>query len=84
LSDGLFVGELPLDGGVRGIRGALPIAIEARGNKISQVVVTELNAKESAMVSGVAVYPVKSLVDVIHFVNTATEFSPRRSIRKRC
>jgi magnesium chelatase family protein len=33
ISDCLFVGELSLDGGVRGVRGALPIAIEARGKK---------------------------------------------------
>src|SRR5207248_6300536 len=47
ISDCLFVGELSLDGGVRAVRGALPIAIEARGRKISRVVVPELNAKEA-------------------------------------
>ncbi len=72
----LFVGELSLDGGVRGVRGALPIAIEARGRKISRMVVPELNAKEAAMVSGVEVYPVKSLLDVIHFVNTGNGILP--------
>jgi magnesium chelatase family protein len=50
LPDCLFVGELSLDGGVR---GALPIAIEARGRKVSRLVVPELNAKEAAMVGGV-------------------------------
>lgn len=74
--DCLFVGELSLDGGVRRIRGALPIAIEARGRKISRLVVPELNAKEAAMVSGVTVYPVKSLLDVIHFVNTGNGIQP--------
>src|SRR5713101_1848542 len=76
LNDCLFVGELSLDGGVRGVRGALPIAIEARGRKISRMVVPELNAKEAAMVSGVEVYPVKSLLDVIHFVNTGNGILP--------
>ena len=76
ISDCLFVGELSLDGGVRGIRGALPIAIEARGKKISRIVVPELNAKEAAMVSGVTVYPVKSLLDVIQFVNTGNGILP--------
>src|SRR6266849_3409488 len=75
-TDCLFVGELSLDGGVRGVRGALPIAIEARGRKISRMVVPELNAKEAAMVSGVAVYPVKSLLDVIHFINTGNGILP--------
>ncbi len=68
--DCLFVGELSLDGGLRGVRGALPIAIEARGRKISRLVVPELNAREAAMVGGVDVYPLRSLIDVIHFVNT--------------
>jgi magnesium chelatase family protein len=57
LPDCLFVGELSLDGGVRGVRGALPIAIEARGRKIARLVVPELNAREAAMVSGVEVIP---------------------------
>ena len=76
ISDCLFVGELSLDGGIRAVRGALPIAIEARGRKISRIVVPELNAKEAAMVSGVSVYPVKSLLDVIHFVNTGNGINP--------
>src|SRR5438270_381014 len=76
ISDCLFVGELSLNGDIRGVRGALPIAIEARGRKISRIVVPELNAKEAAMVSGVAVYPVKSLLDVIHFVNTGNGILP--------
>ena len=50
LQDCVFVGELSLDGGVRGVRGALPIAIEARGKKIPRLVVPELNAREAAMV----------------------------------
>src|SRR5256714_3910261 len=57
LQDCVFVGELSLDGGVRGVRGALPIAIEARGKKIPRLVVPELNAWEAAMVGGVQVYP---------------------------
>ena len=76
ISDCLFVGELSLDGGIRAVRGALPIAIEARGRKISRLVVPELNAREAAMVSGVTVFPVKSLLDVIHFVNTGNGIAP--------
>ena len=43
IEDCLFIGELSLDGGVRGIRGTLPIALEARSRKISRLVV-QLNA----------------------------------------
>src|ERR1700757_3118011 len=76
MPDCLFVGELSLDGGVRSVRGALPIAIEARGQKIARMVVPEANAKEAAMVSGVDVYPVRSLLDVIHFVNSGNGIAP--------
>src|SRR5262244_1580363 len=76
ISDCLFVGELSLDGGIRGVRGALPIAIEARGKKISRLVVPQLNAREAAMVGGVEVYPVRSLLDVIHFVNSGNGVEP--------
>src|SRR5881392_1008404 len=76
LQDCVFVGELSLDGGVRGVRGALPIAIEARGKKIPRLVVPELNAREAAMVGGVEVYPVRSLLDVIRFVNTGNGILP--------
>jgi len=76
ISDCLFVGELSLDGGIRGVRGALPIAIEARGKKISRLVVPHLNAREAAMVGGVEVYPVRSLLDVIQFVNSGNGVQP--------
>ena len=76
IEDCLFVGELSLDGGIRGIRGTLPIAIEARGRKIQRLVVPAVNAREAAMVSGVEVYPVRSLLDVIHFINTGNGIAP--------
>jgi magnesium chelatase family protein len=78
LPDCVFVGELSLDGGIRGIRGTLPIAIEARGKKLKRLVVPEVNAREAAMVSGVDVYPVKSLMDVIQFVNTGNGVAPMK------
>ncbi len=63
--DALFVGELSLDGGLRGVRGALPIAVTARANKIRKAVVPEVNAREAAVVDGVSVYPVQLLMDVV-------------------
>jgi magnesium chelatase family protein len=75
IPDALFVGELSLDGRVRGVRGALPIAIEARRTKVKRMVVPEVNAREAAMVGDVEVYPVKSLLDVIHFINSGNGVS---------
>jgi magnesium chelatase family protein len=69
LPEYVMVGELSLDGGVRGIRGALPIAIAARTKKIPNLIVPEVNAREAAVVKGVNVYPVKSLMDVVTLLN---------------
>src|SRR5438270_1027844 len=76
IPDYVFVGELSLDGGIRGVRGALPIAIAARGRKIPGLIVPEINAREAAVVSGVGVYPVRSFMDVVHFLNTGNGIAP--------
>ena len=75
IPDALFVGELSLDGSLRGVRGALPIAIEARRTKVKRLIVPEVNAREAAMVGGVEVYPVKSLLDLIHYINSGNGVS---------
>jgi magnesium chelatase family protein len=76
LTDYVMVGELSLDGGIRGVRGALPIAIAARAKKIANLIVPEVNAREAAVVSGVNVYPVKSLIEVVNLLNTGNGISP--------
>jgi magnesium chelatase family protein len=74
--DTVFVGELSLDGGLRGVRGALPIAVMARANKIHKLIVPEVNAREAAMVEGVEVYPVRGLMDVVNLLNTGNGIEP--------
>src|SRR5689334_20010922 len=76
LPEYVMVGELSLDGGLRGVRGALPIAIAARARKIPNLIVPEVNAREAAVVSGVNVYPVKSLIDVVNLLNNGNGVSP--------
>lgn len=76
LPEYVMVGELSLDGGVRGIRGALPIAIAARTKKIPNLIVPEVNAREAAVVKGVNVYPVKSLMDVVTLLNKGNGIVP--------
>lgn len=65
----VILGELALDGALRPIRGALPIAASLSGRKVDGMVVPEANAAEAAMVEGVAVYPVKSLRQAVAFLN---------------
>src|SRR5712671_5414251 len=58
LTDILSVGELSLDGRVRPIRGALPIALRARQSEAKHILLPDENAKEAAVVSDVSVYAV--------------------------
>lgn len=61
----IFVGELALDGSVRPIRGALAVATEAKARGFKELYVPSANAEEAALVSGITVYPVASLAEVV-------------------
>ena len=63
----VIMGELSLDGNLRSIRGALPIAIQAKREGFKGVLLPEQNAKEAAIVEGLNVYPIKNLRDAIDF-----------------
>lgn len=68
LTDMLSVGELSLDGRVRPIRGALPIAIRARESSVKYLILPEENAREAAVVSGVDVYSVSDLRGAVELI----------------
>jgi magnesium chelatase family protein len=71
VSDFVLVGELGLDGSLRAVQGMLPIAIAARNAGIRNLVIPEANAREAAVVQGVNVYPVQSLLHVRELLNSA-------------
>jgi magnesium chelatase family protein len=68
LTDVLSVGELSLDGRVRPVRGALPIAIRARDAGIRHLLLPDENAKEAAVVSGVSVFAVATLRAAVELI----------------
>lgn len=68
LADVLSVGELSLDGRVRAVRGALPVALRARDAGIGSLLLPEENATEAAVVSGVDVYSVATLREAVELV----------------
>lgn len=76
LQDHVFVGELSLDGKLRPVRGVLPIAIEARKQGMKGLIVPEENAREAAMVEGINVYPMSSLLEVTDFLNNGGGLVP--------
>ena len=67
----MMLGELGLDGSVRSIPGVLPVAILAREKGIANLILPAANAAEAAVVEGVNVYPVTSLLDVLDLLNSA-------------
>ncbi len=71
LDDFLLVGELGLDGTLRGVRGMLPIAVAAREKGIRNLIIPASNAREAAVVQGVKVYPVNTLLEVRELLNAA-------------
>ena len=63
-----FFGELSLDGSLRGVRGALPMAITAYQRGIKRLYLPEQNAREAAVVEGLEVYGVKNITQLAdHF-----------------
>ena len=65
----IIMGELSLDGGLQPIRGVLPIAIKAKEEKFKGIILPKKNAKEAAIVSGLEVYGVENIKEVIGFFN---------------
>lgn len=69
LSQYVIMGELSLDGSLQPIRGALPIAINAKGEGFTGFILPKQNAKEAAIVEGLQVYGVENIKEVIDFFN---------------
>lgn len=66
----IMMGELSLDGELRPIRGALPIAIQARKEGFNGFILPAENAQEAAMVSGIKVYGMKNIREVVEFIQS--------------
>jgi magnesium chelatase family protein len=67
LSEYVIMGELSLDGTIRPIKGALPIAIQARKEGFKGLIVPKQNAREAAMVNNLNIYGVGHINEVISF-----------------
>lgn len=74
----MFLGELGLDGSLRPVRGALPVAIMARRLGYETLIVPKANAREAAVVDRLDVYGAERLTDVVDFLNGRPALSPTR------
>lgn len=69
ISDYVIMGELSLDGSLQPMKGALPIAIQAKKEGFKGIILPKVNAKEAAVVDGLDVYGVENIKELIDFFN---------------
>jgi magnesium chelatase family protein len=72
----IIMGELSLDGGLQPIKGALPIAIEARKEGFKGFILPKANAREAAIVSDLEVYGAENIIEVIDFFTGNKKIEP--------
>ncbi len=76
LHEYMLMGELGLDGTLKPIKGALPIAILARKEKYKGLIVPKENEREAAVVNNLEVYGMHSLSEVVMFLSDKLDASP--------
>lgn len=72
----VYLGELSLNGSLRGVAGVLPNVLAVRDAALQQVVVPMENAKEAALVKGIEVFPVSCLDELAAFLLGENEIDP--------
>lgn len=74
--NGMFAGELSLEGKLRGISGLLPMAIHCRDAGIPRLFVARENKQEALLVEGLTVYAVETLKEVVDFLRGEKSLEP--------
>lgn len=74
----VMAGELALTGGVRPIKGVLPIALRARLEGKTGILIPPENAAEAAVVSGLQVIPVRNLREAVGFLEGELPIAPTK------
>lgn len=75
-SDCLFVGELALDGSVRHTAGILPLVLFAKSRGYKKVFIPAVNKKEASIVSGIDIYPLQNLKELIAWLRGVGTIEP--------
>ncbi len=72
----ILVGELSLDGQLAPVRGALPIAIQARKEGFKGIILPASNAREAAVVQDLKVYGVENLTQAVEVLSGDSDIKP--------
>ena len=76
LHEYMLMGELGLDGRLKPVKGALPIAIKAREDGYKGLIVPKENEYEAAVVNNLDVYGMETLLDVVQFLSDKSDAQP--------
>lgn len=79
IDEACFWGELSLDGSIRPVKGTLAIALMAKANNISALIVAKENVEEASLVEGLEVYGLEHLSQMPLFLDNPEPF---RSVYK--
>lgn len=74
----LMMGELSLDGTLRPIKGALPIAIKAKEEGFEGIILPKQNADEASVVQGINVFAIDTIKEVVDFFNDKIKLEPHQ------
>jgi len=69
----IFIGELALDGSLRGVKGILPAVIASKQAGFEKVVVPKDNEKEAALIDGIKILSANSLLEVVNHIDINRE-----------
>ncbi len=83
LSSTMFVGEMSLDGDLRPLKGALPIALNAKRSGFKQIILPQENAEEAALVKGIDVLPATCLKSVIEHLQGISALIPYQQSKQK-
>lgn len=81
LDDVLIIGELSLNGDVRGVRGILPIVDYARKMNIKKIILPYGNRKEAVIVPEMEIYGAKTLLQVVDHLVSDKKLSPEKFLQ---
>lgn len=73
----LILGELALDGSVRGISGVLPMVIDACERGYTHIILPKANAAEAAIIKGASIIPVENLTEAVLFLRGLKQIEPQ-------
>ena len=83
ISDCLFFGELSLDGSLRHTNGILPMAYLTKEKRLKKIFIPKVNQEEAAVVPGISVYPIESLLELTRFFAKTIDIDEAKKVSLR-